>query len=86
MMRARGEPSSPGLSPRVRGRSREPAGIWRTIAGDDVRVSLRFRFSARGMAGITVRGVNPIVDRDFHVAVLHIRPASITATDNVRNR
>ena len=38
------------------------------------------------MAGITVRGVNPIVERDFHVAVLHIRPASITAADNVRNR
>lgn len=59
-----------------------PAGVWRKIAGDDVRVAFRFRFSAGGMAGITVRGVNPIVERDFHVAVLHIRPASITAADN----
>jgi hypothetical protein len=34
------------------------------------------------MAGITVRGQNPIVERDFHVAVLHIRPNGITAADN----
>lgn len=59
-----------------------PAGIARKIAGNDVRISFRFRFSAGGMAGITVRGPNPIVDRDFHVAVLHVRPASITAADN----
>lgn len=59
-----------------------PAGITRKIAGNDVRVSFRFRFSAGGMAGITVRGPNPIVERDFHVAVLHIRPTSITAADN----
>jgi hypothetical protein len=59
-----------------------PAGITRTIGGKDVRVSFRFRFSAGGMAGITVRGPNPIVERDFHVAVLHIRPTSITAADN----
>lgn len=70
----------------LRGRNfpeeRHPAGIWRKIAGDDVRVAFRFRFSAGGMAGITVRGDNPIVERDFHVAVLHIRPVSITAADN----
>ena len=59
-----------------------PAGITRKIAGNDVRVSFRFKFSAGGMAGITVRGPNPIVERDFHVAVLHIRPTSITAADN----
>jgi len=59
-----------------------PAGITRKITGNDVRVSFRFRFSAGGMAGITVRGPNPIVERDFHVAVLHIRPTSITAADN----
>lgn len=59
-----------------------PAGITRTIGGKDVRVSVRFRFSAGGMAGITIRGPNPIVERDFHVAVLHIRPTSITAADN----
>jgi len=59
-----------------------PAGITRKISGDDVRVSFRFRFSAGGMAGITVRGPNPIVERDFHVAVLHVRPTSITAADN----
>ncbi len=59
-----------------------PAGITRNIAGNDVRVSFRFKFSEGGMAGITVRGPNPIVERDFHVAVLHIRPMSITAADN----
>jgi lysophospholipase L1-like esterase len=59
-----------------------PAGIWRKISGDDVRVAFRFKFSAGGMAGITVRGPNPIVERDFHVAVLHIRPNEITAADN----
>jgi len=59
-----------------------PAGITRKITGNDVRVSFRFRFSAGGMAGITVRGPNPIVERDFQVAVLHIRPTSITAADN----
>jgi hypothetical protein len=59
-----------------------PAGIWRKISGADVRVAFRFKFSAGGMAGITVRGPNPIVERDFHVAVLHIRPNGITAADN----
>ena len=59
-----------------------PAGITRKIGGNDVRVSFRFKFSPGGMAGITVRGPNPIVERDFHVAVLHIRPTSITAADN----
>ena len=61
---------------------RHPAGIWRKISGGDVRISLRFRFSTGGMAGLTVRGPNPIVERDFHVAVLHIRPQGITAADN----
>lgn len=59
-----------------------PAGIWRKISGRDVRISLRFKFSAGGMAGLTVRGPNPIVERDFHVAVLHIRPDRVTAADN----
>lgn len=59
-----------------------PPGIWRTISGHDVRISFRFRLSRGGMAGITVRGPNPIVERDFHVAVLHIRPDRITAADN----
>jgi hypothetical protein len=59
-----------------------PPGIWRTISGQDVRISLRFKFAAGGMAGITVRGPNPIVHRDFHVAVLHVRPGGVAAGDN----
>lgn len=59
-----------------------PAGITRKISGTDVRISFRFRFSAGGVAGITVRGPNPIVERDFHVAVLHVRPTGVTAADN----
>jgi hypothetical protein len=59
-----------------------PAGIWRKISGGDVRISLRFKVAAGGMAGLTVRGPNPIVERDFHVAVLHIRPGGVTAADN----
>jgi len=59
-----------------------PPGIWRQISGQDVRISLRFKFAVGGMAGITVRGPNPIVERDFHVAVLHVRPGGVTAGDN----
>lgn len=59
-----------------------PPGLWRAISGRDVRIALRFKFAAGGMAGITIRGPNPIVERDFHVAVLHIRPGGVTAADN----
>jgi hypothetical protein len=38
--------------------------------------------AAEGQIGISIGGPNPIVERDFNVAGLHIRPDGITAWDN----
>ena len=57
-------------------------GISRSASGQDVRLSCRFKIPSEGMAGVGIRGPNPIVERDFSVASLHIRCRSIVAADN----
>jgi hypothetical protein len=61
---------------------KHPAGITRPATGGDIRMRCRFRLSKGGMAQITVRGDNPIVERNFHVAVLRLNTASVTAAEN----
>lgn len=61
---------------------KHPPGLQRTIAGKDILLTLRFKLSEDGLMGIGVAGPNPVVERNFNVAGLHIRPGSVTAWDN----
>ena len=58
-----------------------PSGMQRKISGRDVRVSLRFKLEEGGMAAVGFNGPNPILEANFHLAGVHIRPGSITAWD-----
>lgn len=58
-----------------------PSGLTRRIIGRDVRVSLRFKLEEGGMAAVGFNGPNPILEANFHLAGVHIRPGSITAWD-----
>ena len=61
---------------------KHPPGLRRAISGTDIRFTCRFKLAVGGQMGISVGGPNPVVEKDFNVAGLHIRPDSITAWDN----
>jgi hypothetical protein len=61
---------------------KHPPGLRRAISGTDIRLSCRFKIAPEGQIGISIGGPNPIVEKDFNVAGLHIRPDGITAWDN----
>jgi hypothetical protein len=61
---------------------KHPPGLRRAITGTDIRVRCRFQLAAQGQMGISIGGPNPVVERDFNVAGLHLRPDGITAWDN----
>lgn len=58
------------------------AGITHAATGSDIRMRCRVKLSRGGMAQITLRGNNPIVERNFHVAVLRLNTDSVSAADN----
>jgi hypothetical protein len=58
-----------------------PSGLTRKVSGTDVRLSLRFKLEEGGMAAVGFNGPNPILEANFHLAGVHIRPDSITAWD-----
>jgi hypothetical protein len=58
-----------------------PSGLTRKVSGKDVRLRLRFELEEGGMAAIGFNGPNPILEANFHLAGVHIRPSSITAWD-----
>ncbi len=61
---------------------KHPPGLRRAISGTDLRLQCRFKVAPQGQIGISVGGPNPIVDKEFNVAGLHIRADGITAWDN----
>lgn len=61
---------------------KHPAGITHKVAGRDIRMRCRIKLPAGGMAQITIRGDNPIVERNFHVAVFRLQTQSVSAADN----
>jgi hypothetical protein len=61
---------------------KHPPGLRRPVSGKDIRVSCRFKLAPEGQMGISIGGPNPVVEKDFNVAGLHIRPDRITAWDN----
>ena len=58
------------------------AGVARKATGTDVRVSFRFKLPPNGFVSCGIRGDHPLVDRNFSVMGLHIRPTGVNATDN----
>ncbi|MEI6713315.1 MAG: hypothetical protein WCO60_06155 [Verrucomicrobiota bacterium] len=58
------------------------AGITHLASGNDIRLAYRVKIPTGGMSQITIRGNNPIVERNFHIAVLRINPDGISAADN----
>jgi hypothetical protein len=61
---------------------KHPPGLRRPVSGKDIRVTCRFKLATEGQMGISLGGPNPVVEKDFNVAGLHIRPDRITAWDN----
>lgn len=61
---------------------KHPAGITHLVAGRDIRLSCRVRLPAGGMAQFTIRGDNPIVERNFHFAVCRFMTSGVAAADN----
>lgn len=58
-----------------------PSGLTRNVDGRDVRLSMRFKMEEGGWAAVAFNGPNPILEANFHLAGVHIRPGSITAWD-----
>jgi hypothetical protein len=61
---------------------KHPPGLRRAITGTDIRASCRFKLFTGGQLGLSIGGPNPIVERDFNVAGIHIRTDAVTAWDN----
>ena len=55
------------------------SGIGRNFSGKDVRLRLRFKIPPGGMAAVSIRGPNPIVEKNFAVASLHIRADGVAS-------
>jgi len=61
---------------------KHPAGLTHPASGSDMRLSCRIKLPKGGMGQFTIRGDNPIVERNFHVAVFRIHTDSVAAADN----
>lgn len=61
---------------------KHPAGLTHPASGSDIRLRCRIKLPKGGMAQFTIRGDNPIVERNFHVAVCRIHTDSVAAADN----
>ena len=61
---------------------KHPAGITRRATGRYIRLSCRIKLPQDGMAQFTIRGENPIVERNFHLAVFRVHTHSVAAADN----
>jgi formylglycine-generating enzyme required for sulfatase activity len=58
------------------------SGIVRKAAGTDVRLALRFKLPPNGTSSVDLRGYHPLLEKNFFVVGLHIRPTGISAIDN----
>ena len=59
-----------------------PSGIGRNVTGTDVRLAFRFKLPPQGLVSCSLRGDNPIVEKNFAVMSLHVRPTGVAACDN----
>ena len=58
-----------------------PSGLTRRVQGNDVRLSCRFKLPPQGLVGFGFNGPNPLLERTFHLAGVHIRETGISAWD-----
>jgi hypothetical protein len=58
------------------------SGIGRNATGTDVRLAFRFKLPPQGMVSCSLRGDNPIVEKNFAVMSLHVRSTGVAACDN----
>jgi hypothetical protein len=58
------------------------SGIGRNATGTDVRLAFRFKLPPQGMVTCSLRGDNPIVEKNFAVMSLHVRSTGVAACDN----
>jgi hypothetical protein len=58
------------------------SGIGRNATGNDVRLAFRFKLPPQGMVSCSLRGDNPIVEKNFAVMSLHVRATGVAACDN----
>lgn len=61
---------------------KHPAGLTHLASGTDIRLRCRVKLPKGGMAQITIRGNNPIVERNFHIAVVRVHTDSVAAAEN----
>jgi hypothetical protein len=61
---------------------KHPAGLTHPAYGSNIRLRCRIKLPKGGMGQFTIRGDNPIVERNFHVAVFRIHTDSVAAADN----
>ena len=58
------------------------SGISHAVGGKDLRLNCRFKIPKSGRAGMSFRGENPIVERNFTVAAIFIYEDGVRAIDN----
>ena len=61
---------------------KHPAGLTHTAFGTNIRLRCRVKLPERGMGQFTIRGDNPIVEKNFHIAVFRIQTDSVAAAEN----
>jgi hypothetical protein len=61
---------------------KHPPGLRRVLSGKDLHVHCKFKLAPDGQLGISIGGPNPVLEKNFNVAGLHLRPDSIVAWDN----
>lgn len=61
---------------------KHPAGLTHPASGTNIRLRCRVKLPTGGMGQFTIRGDNPIVERNFHIAVLRIHTDSVAAAEN----
>jgi hypothetical protein len=61
---------------------KHPAGLTHPASGTNIRLRCRIKLPKGGMGQFTIRGDNPIVERNFHIAVFRIHTDSVAAAEN----
>ncbi|MEY2598220.1 MAG: hypothetical protein RLZZ142_479 [Verrucomicrobiota bacterium] len=61
---------------------KHPAGLTHAASGTNIRLRCRVKLPAGGMGQFTIRGDNPIVEKNFHIAVFRIHTDSVAAAEN----
>jgi len=61
---------------------KHPAGLTHPASGTNIRLCCRIKLPKGGMGQFTIRGDNPIVEKNFHIAVFRIHTDLVAAAEN----